>query len=252
MDIGTTLRDARRRKELGLPDCEAATRIRGRYLTALEEERFELLPEPAYARAFLRTYAVFLDLDPRPLLEELDERIGALHADEPPRPAATRPRPVRGARPRSRRGRGRVGLLLAGGVAAVAAVVWLGGDDGRERALSIASPGVTRTSGPAPQTTPEDPVTTRARPEPAPAAELRLAGTAPAGSWVQVRRAGPDGPVVFEGTIAAGDAMAFPLGTRLWMRVGWGPSLRVTVGGRVQPLPEGTSEVTVTTAGIAS
>ena len=57
MDIGNTLRDARRRKDLGLPDCEAATRIRGRYLTALEDERFELLPEAAYARAFLRTYA---------------------------------------------------------------------------------------------------------------------------------------------------------------------------------------------------
>lgn len=258
MDIGNTLRDARRRKDLGLPDCEAATRIRGRYLTALEDERFEVLPEPAYARAFLRTYAVFLDLDPRPLLEELDERLGASHAEEAmrPAPARPRPRPVRGHRAR-RRGPGRVGLLLAGGVAAIAIAVWTGGDDGGgERGLSIAAPSTVpdRDDG-APATTAAGarPVTpSRPNPTANAAARLRLTGTAPAGSWVQVRRAGPTGPVVFEGTIGAGDARTFPLATRLWMRVGWGSSLRATVGGRAQALPEGTSEVTVTTAGISS
>ena len=247
MDIGNTLRDARRRQDLGLPECETATRIRGRYLTALEDERLELLPEPAYARAFLRTYATFLGLDPRPLLEELDERLGTLAADEPPRPSAPRRvRPPR--RSRRRRGPARAVMLAAGVVAVVTAAVWLGGRDAPDPALSV---GIQPRTVPGAPRTPVTTVTdTPARTAPArAAARLRLTGRAPSGSWVQVRRAGPRGPVVFEGTIAAGAARTFPLG-RLWMRVGWGPALQVAVGDRVQELPAGTTEVTVTSAGI--
>src|SRR5919197_705017 len=62
-EIGSTLREARTRQELELGDAERATRIRARYLGALEEERFDQLPAEAYAKAFLRTYADFLGLD---------------------------------------------------------------------------------------------------------------------------------------------------------------------------------------------
>jgi hypothetical protein len=245
MDIGNTLRDARRRRELALPECETATRIRGRYLTALEEERFELLPEPAYAKGFLRTYAEFLGLDPRPLLDELDERLNAAGTDEPPRMTPVRIRQPR--RPRRGRHPVRLAMLLAGGIAAVAAAVWAGGRETPDPGLSVALPVVTtapRDVRPPPTTSAADPVSQ------APAvARLRLTGRPPAGSWVQVRRSGPEGPVLFEGTIGAGAERVFRLG-RVWMRVGWGAALEVSVAGRVQELPEGTAEVTVTRAGI--
>jgi len=72
-DIGATLRSARRTQGLDIDVFEASTKIRARHLQALEEERFELLHERPYARAFLRTYASALGLDPTPFLEEFDD-----------------------------------------------------------------------------------------------------------------------------------------------------------------------------------
>ena len=54
-EIGSTLREARRRRNLDISQCEEATRIRGRYLQALEEGHFDLIPAPVYVRSFLRT-----------------------------------------------------------------------------------------------------------------------------------------------------------------------------------------------------
>jgi cytoskeleton protein RodZ len=51
------------RRGLELTQIEADTCIRARYLRALEDERFELLPGTAYVRGFLRTYARYLGLD---------------------------------------------------------------------------------------------------------------------------------------------------------------------------------------------
>lgn len=56
-EIGSSLREARMRQKLELSQIERDTRIRAKYLEALEEERFELLPGLAYAKGFLHTYA---------------------------------------------------------------------------------------------------------------------------------------------------------------------------------------------------
>ncbi len=61
--VGKTLRDARDRRELDLAEVEASTKIRARFLRALEEEDWEVLPGETYARAFIRTYGDFLGLD---------------------------------------------------------------------------------------------------------------------------------------------------------------------------------------------
>jgi cytoskeletal protein RodZ len=55
--IGVRLREARMRQGLDLADCAAATRIRERYLIAIEDGRFESLPGPAYVSGFVRAYA---------------------------------------------------------------------------------------------------------------------------------------------------------------------------------------------------
>jgi cytoskeletal protein RodZ len=69
-EIGATLRDARMRARIDISEIEAETKIRAKYLRALENEEWALLPGPAYVRSFLRTYAEALDLDAKLLLEE--------------------------------------------------------------------------------------------------------------------------------------------------------------------------------------
>ncbi|HMJ37518.1 MAG TPA: helix-turn-helix transcriptional regulator [Baekduia sp.] len=69
-EIGATLREARMRARIDISDIEAETKIRAKYLRALENEEWGLLPGPAYVRSFLRTYAEALDLDAKLLLEE--------------------------------------------------------------------------------------------------------------------------------------------------------------------------------------
>jgi cytoskeleton protein RodZ len=68
--IGETLRDARMRQRLDIADVEARTKIRAKYLRALENEEFALLPGSTFVKTFLRTYAELLGLDPHRLVEE--------------------------------------------------------------------------------------------------------------------------------------------------------------------------------------
>jgi cytoskeleton protein RodZ len=75
--IGATLRQARDRRRIGLSEVEAATRIRSRYLRAIEAEDWDGLPGDVYARGFIRTYASYLGLDGERLAEEHRRRPGA-------------------------------------------------------------------------------------------------------------------------------------------------------------------------------
>jgi cytoskeleton protein RodZ len=68
--IGDTLREARMRQRLDIADVETRTKIRAKYLRALENEEFGLLPGSTFVRTFLRTYAEVLGLDPHALVEE--------------------------------------------------------------------------------------------------------------------------------------------------------------------------------------
>jgi helix-turn-helix protein len=68
--IGETLREARMRQRLDITDVEAQTKIRAKYLRALENEDFAMLPGRTFVKSFLRTYAEFLGLDPHLLVEE--------------------------------------------------------------------------------------------------------------------------------------------------------------------------------------
>ncbi|GAC1319250.1 MAG: hypothetical protein NVSMB25_09790 [Thermoleophilaceae bacterium] len=68
--IGERLREARMRRSVEIAQVEAAIKIRAKYLRALENEDFELLPGPTFVKTFLRTYAEYLGLDPHLLVEE--------------------------------------------------------------------------------------------------------------------------------------------------------------------------------------
>ena len=69
-DIGETLRDARMRARIDVSEIEAKTKIRAKYLRALENEEWSLLPGPTFVKSFLRTYAQALGLDGKALVEQ--------------------------------------------------------------------------------------------------------------------------------------------------------------------------------------
>jgi cytoskeletal protein RodZ len=69
-EIGATLREARMRARIDVSEIEATTKIRAKYLRALENEEWGLLPGPTFVKSFLRTYAQALGLDGKSLVEE--------------------------------------------------------------------------------------------------------------------------------------------------------------------------------------
>jgi cytoskeletal protein RodZ len=73
-DIGSTLREARMRERIDISEVETRTKIRAKYLRAIENEEWDLLPGPVYAKSFLRTYGDFLGLDSRMLIDEFKRR----------------------------------------------------------------------------------------------------------------------------------------------------------------------------------
>ena len=69
--IGEALIRAREAHGRSLDGAERDTGITRRYLQALEDERFDLIPAPVYRRGFLRSYCRYLGIDPAPLLAEV-------------------------------------------------------------------------------------------------------------------------------------------------------------------------------------
>ena len=62
------------RARIDISEIEAQTKIRAKYLRALENEEWDLLPGPTYVKSFLRTYAESLDLDAKLLVDEYKQR----------------------------------------------------------------------------------------------------------------------------------------------------------------------------------
>lgn len=77
--VGTILRQARNRRKVELSEVEAATRIRFRYLRAIEDEEWDVLPGGIYTRGFIRTYASFLGLDGDRLVDDYRESVEPWH-----------------------------------------------------------------------------------------------------------------------------------------------------------------------------
>jgi len=92
--VGETLQQARERKGVDLYRAERDTKIRLRYLSALEDSAYEDLPPPVYTKGFLRNYAIYLGLDPDELLERWRDEMESLRSSEriavapPPQPIA--------------------------------------------------------------------------------------------------------------------------------------------------------------------
>jgi cytoskeletal protein RodZ len=89
-EIGNSLREARLRQGYELPRVEADTKIRAKYLRALEEERFEVLPGETYVKGFLRTYSEYLGLDGHLYVDEFNSRFTRERSRSPRRARAAR------------------------------------------------------------------------------------------------------------------------------------------------------------------
>ncbi len=101
--IGATLKDARRRLGMDIKEAEERTKIRTRYLRALEAEDWEVLPAPAYVRGFLRTYGQILGLDGEALADRYRRSWEEPAAAATPEPVLSNRR-APGTRPPSRSG----------------------------------------------------------------------------------------------------------------------------------------------------
>jgi cytoskeleton protein RodZ len=132
-EIGTTLRETRIRRRVDLAEVEAATKIRVRYLRALENEEWDVLPGGAYTRSFIRTYANYLGLDGERLADEFRRTVGDPVGERYPRaePAPAPPRrapAASGGGPRLHVSRGALAALISIGLIVLLIGIGLAGD----------------------------------------------------------------------------------------------------------------------------
>jgi cytoskeletal protein RodZ len=124
------------RQKIDIADVETATKIRAKYLRALENEEFGLLPGNTFVKTFLRTYAEYLGLDPQLLLEEYRAGYEPRGEELQPYSVAARRRQREQRRPPRRRaptgppGPGTAAIVLVGVVLVIFAILGLtGGKD---------------------------------------------------------------------------------------------------------------------------
>jgi transcriptional regulator with XRE-family HTH domain len=241
LEIGSSLREARSQQGLTLADVEGATMIRARYLEALEDERFDLLPAGAYRRSFLREYASALGLDPDVYASEYELQF------EPPEPEQPPPRrrsPVRLARLPSTR---TVAIVIA--LVLVGVGVWRLGDSGTTSGTKALSPPAPPRPRPQHRARAHPPRTTHAPPAPVQPLVLTAArGTC----WLRVRIGSSRGPTVYERTLQRGQTVRLGLRKPLWVRVGAPWNLDAAIGRRsvTTSLPPRTGDMLATRSGL--
>jgi hypothetical protein len=233
-DIGETLREARMRRRIDMAEVEAATKIRAKYLRALENEEWGLLPGTTFVKTFLRTYAEYLELDARALVEEYKQRyerpaFGGLGG---PRSRQQRQRQ----RPR-RRSRAAFGpaLVVGAGVVVVLLALYLLGVSGPSGNSGGSPSGAVPTPTPTPK-----PKAHRKRHK---KAAIRVALQIQATGTVYVCLTDATGRKLLNGaTMQAGQHSPRFTSTRLHARFG-NANARMRVGGKSYPVAPSTNPV---------
>jgi cytoskeletal protein RodZ len=240
-EIGGSLREARLKRSLTPADVQKAIRIRDRYLQALEEERWELLPGDAYVKGFLRTYADYLGLDGNLYVEEYNSRFA--------RPDEPQLVPERFAH---RRRLGGVGflrpLIVVGVIVAIVAAVaasQLSGSESPKKRSTPPTTSSTTTSHTTPKKKHHQHVTAAL---PSSAVVVASRGS----SWLWVRSGSATGSTVYRGTLLQGKTLPVSLKSGpVWMRIGDPPSIDVRLGGKVvHGLPNQVGNVLLTRRGL--
>jgi Helix-turn-helix domain len=228
-EIGTSLRETRLRHGYELVEAEQATKIRAKYLRALEDERFELLPAQTYVKGFLRSYADYLGLDGQLYVDEYNSRY---LADEDLTPRVRRPSTQSKAH---RRVESSVLLIALAGIAAVTALVIVAWKWGGSEPTHIEGVG----GRPAATRPAKQPAAAKAKKQWI-AVEL---SAVKGNSRVAVYRGSSNGKLLYDGVVEQGDAKSFT-GLRLWMLISEPENLLARVNGRRARLPgDGTKAI---------
>ena len=225
-EIGNSLREARIRRGIDFPQAETATKIRGKYLRALEDEQFGVLPAQTYIKGFLRTYAEYLGLDGQLYVDEYNSRFVSGADDHEPRSRRSTARPPR----RNRRIETNV-VLVALGVIAILTVVVI---------AAFVSGGKSPPS-PAGKTTASQ---TKSQVVPPLLEVIPLK----ASTHLIVHKEKVTGRLLFNGTLSAGDAAHAFHGSKLWVSIDSPQNVRVLVRGHVVHVPGNAPQVIYVTA----
>jgi len=222
-EIGNSLREARLRQQLDFPDAEHGTKIRGKYLRALEDERFEVLPSHTYVKGFLRSYAEYLGLDGQLYVDEYNSRF--VSGDEE-LPLRTRRVPA-ARRRRSERRESNIVLLALTSIGLVTALVIAAWRFGGAEQQDVQGLQPTTTVATAPAAPVPAPVSGRAR--------LEVIATK-GDSYVIARQGGAIGRIEFSGTVERGQRQRFE-GRVLWLQVRSPANVLVRLNGNRVKLP---------------
>ncbi|NUR75274.1 MAG: helix-turn-helix domain-containing protein [Thermoleophilia bacterium] len=225
-EIGNSLREARVRRGLDFAQAELATKIRGKYLRALEDEQFEMLPAETYVKGFLRTYAEYLGLDGQLYVDEYNSRfvIGDEQSEARARRSAARPQR------RNRRIETNVVLVALAAIAILTVVVisaWKAAGGGDRVPTRSATPPAAR--------------------HPRRVAPLLLVTALRGSTHLTARVASARGNIAFDGTIAKGDPARAIRGRRLWVQIDTPENLRIRVRGKLVHVPGRKPQVIIVT-----
>ena len=235
-EIGNSLREARLRQSADFPEIEQGTKIRAKYLRALEDEQFDVLPAQTYVKGFLRSYAEYLGLDGQLYVDEYNSRFVVGDEEQPSRPRRSAT-PSRGVHVQSR-----VLLLTLLGIATVTALVivaWTRGEPQKQNLFGVG----------------EQQPQARA-PSKSVAAEVkegvRLVVTADSGSsWIMVQRNPPAGPVIYKNWIDLGKTLVFG-GRTLRLEATTPHALVLKLNGRTVQIPDRARAVLIRSQGLAA
>jgi cytoskeletal protein RodZ len=214
--LGERFRAAREARGLTLSDVAERIRIRSLYLAAIEDEHWNTIGAPVYARGFMRTYARFLGIDPEEAVAEFtrtqdvpEASIAAAAAESP--------------RPRSRPSGA---LIWIAGLVAVVLIAFVVYNEVSLRAQQSSAPVADATPTATAAVSTPDLATAAPAPVIGGANSLALVLSAP--SWLRVT---VDGSVSMEGTYPAGTAKTFH-GKKALVRIGNAGGVEVYVDGK--------------------
>ena len=217
-EIGSTLRETRVRRKTTLQQAEDDTKIRVKYIQAMENDDFDLMPSPAYVKGFLRTYSLYLGLDADVMLDEYRSRFEPNEEHEPFGGNSAL------GRPHAHRRRNTLTFIAVVCLLILGLLYVLGRYNSPSK--PTAPPPVTVVSH-TPQPSPT------ARPTPTPTARFAVRVVADRGAcWIQVRKTGIAGPILYQATMSQGQSRTFTTRSAIYVRLGVPAYVSIAVDGK--------------------
>lgn len=253
--VGEKLAAERRRQGKTLAEVEAATKVMGRMLDAIEHDRYAELPSPVYVKGYIQAYARFLGMDEGPLIEQYKhdaEVTDAVDRITVPHDAVVEHRDALHAVPF------KTWLIALAAVLLVALALWgisaLGGEDetpppvppettGTPNTTGTPTPGVTTPTVPATSTVSSDEETgTSAGPVEGEPFELVVTVAEGSASWLEIT---VDGLEAYIGTLPGGETRSYTVNNAATVFIGRPQSVTITRDGENVPIPLGQGTSTV-------